>query len=138
MRKMKKSKSFVVLVGFSLMLVILTGCIPPAYTWKDNAATSGTIFVTSGTVNRDHEVIKAIQITKGGFWLWGVVPVITADLKDAFKVLEEEAEKAGADAVINVTFDRTAPSYPFFLLGYLFAWVTPEAYEVRGLLIKYN
>jgi len=77
------------------------------------------IQVTTGGVSQPHESLGLVQVYRGGLYLFGWVPVPALDLQTVIdEDLIPEAERRGADAVINLRFheDQYSPVLRFVLL----------------------
>ena len=95
------------------------------------------IVVTTGGVDQPYRSIGIIQITRTGSWLLGFIPLLPADLDNAFReTLADEATHYGADAVINVNFYEL--QYPLLLkIVLVFSVISLQYVVVTGEMVEF-
>ena len=97
-------------------------------------------FISEGDIQRPHQSLGFVQLTRKGAFLFGFAPVVHADLQKMFgELLIAEMEKRGADGIINMQFRET--QYPLatkIIFAFpLFFIPLPTRVEVTGELIKF-
>lgn len=97
-------------VGCGLMF-LLASC-----TWIDSAKfsdfrTEGGLEVTQGAAPEGAKPISTIYASRSGWYLFSLIPIVSAELPDAMKLFVEEAQRHGADGVAHVKVEIRLSSF---------------------------
>jgi len=118
---------------------LITGCTAVnTVTLNGRIGDSREIRVATGDLDRSYRSIGVTRITLTGSWLFGFIDLFPARLGDALQVrLAAEAERYGADAVVNVTFIEL--QYPPLLkILSIFTVLSPQYVLVTGELVEFT
>lgn len=79
--------------------------------------------------------LEVISYYRSGFYLFGVVPIVPVELRDALDWLTKTAERTGADGIANLSFQFSPASFWKFTLFPIPDWsswihVSGMAYEL--------
>src|SRR5882672_8058682 len=98
------------LVGCGLVS-LLASC-----SWIDSAKfadfrTEGGLEMTQGGPPEGSKPISTIYASRSGWYLFSLIPIVSAELPDAMKLFVEEAQRHGADGVSNIKVEIRLSSF---------------------------
>ncbi len=119
-------------------LAALSACTTVDVARLPDTRARGAVLVTQQDLRGPYESIGPVQVTRRGSTLVaGLVDPAGLKLQPAIDDLVVEARRAGADAVINVRYDRTQHSLGTrILFGILFFLPLPGEVTVTGELVR--
>jgi len=99
-----------VVVGCGL-LSMLASC-----NWTDSARfadfrTDAGLLLTQGDPPEGAHPMSTIYAARSGWYLFSVIPIVSAELPDAMKLLAEEAVRHGADGVARIKVEVRLSSF---------------------------
>jgi len=110
------------------MLLVIAGCRTISTAMID----SDRIFLTTGDLHEEYAPKGLVEVRQTGLMIFGFIPASPGTLQGACDKAAAEAEKLGADALINMEYEIYKTPFPISF----FWWRRGAA--VRGMAVKRN
>src|SRR5262245_55901363 len=115
-----------------LIVALSAACLGMAScNWVDTAKfsdfESGGLHITQGDPPEGSTPVSTIYVGRSGWYLFALIPIFSAELPDAMKLLADEARRQGVDGVARVKVEMNTAS--LFSVWRQYVSLTGEAYR---------